>query len=338
MPCEPPAGSRPVALVLRALGLGDLLAGVPALRALRGSLPGHEIVLAAPTVLQPLVELTGAVDRLLPQRELEPIHWEGPAPDIAVDLHGNGPASHRILEQLRPRLVVAFDRPGTGSDRPVWDDDEHERSRWCRLVASAFGGEPDPDDLLLARPDRSAVIAAATVVHPGAAFPARRWPAERFAMVARQLAEAGHQVVVTGSPDERALAEQVARAAGLPPEAILAGSTDLTQLAALVADSRLVVCGDTGMGHLASAFRRPSVLLFGPTPPCRWGPPATGPHVVLWRGDRVGDPWADRPDPALLRITVAEVLAAIEAVQQGHPPPGRRVRDRSRPAVQGNAR
>jgi ADP-heptose:LPS heptosyltransferase len=234
--------------------------------------------------------------------------------------------------------MVAFDRPGTGSDRPVWDDDEHERARWCRLVASAFGGEPDSGDLLLAPPSEPAALAGATVVHPGAAFPARRWPAERFAEVARRLAAAGHRVVVTGSPGERALAEQVAHAAGLPPEAVLAGRTALTQLAALVAASRLVLCGDTGVGHLASAFRRPSVLLFGPTPPWRWGPPSTGPHAVLWKGDGVGDPWAGRPDPALLRITVAEVLDAIEVVQRGHPTPGRRVRDGSRPAVRGNAR
>jgi hypothetical protein len=54
-------------------------------------------------------------------------------------------------------------------------------------------------------------------------------------------------------------------------------------------------------------------VLFGPTPPHRWGPPEDGPHDVLWHGTGVGDPHADAPDPALLEITVDEVLVLAEA-------------------------
>ena len=301
---------RPRALVLRAIGLGDFLAGVPALRALRRALPDHEVVLAAPAVLAPLVALTDAVDTHLPTAELAPIDWSGPPPDVAVDLHGNGPASRVLLEALDPGRVVAFD----GGDH-VWDPDEHERDRWCRLVAEAFplAVPVDADDVGLAVPSVAPTVADAVVVHPGAAYPSRRWPPDRFAAVARRLADDGHPVVLTGSPDERALAEQVAALAGLPPSAVLAGRTDLASLAALVAPARLVVCGDTGTAHLASAYRRPSVLLFGPTPPHRWGPPPSGPHTVLWHGTGVGDPHGTAVDPALLRVTTAEVLAACGA-------------------------
>jgi serine phosphatase RsbU (regulator of sigma subunit)/ADP-heptose:LPS heptosyltransferase/anti-sigma regulatory factor (Ser/Thr protein kinase)/anti-anti-sigma regulatory factor len=303
---------RPVALVLRALGLGDLLAGVPALRALRRALPDHEVVLATSPVQDPLVRLTRAVDRLLPQAELEAIAWSGGPPDVAVDLHGNGPASHDILAELRPGRLVAFDRPGAADGRPVWDDDEHERHRWCRLVTESWPVSADPDDLLLDPPGAEPLVDGAIVVHPGAAFPARRWPPDRFAAVAGQLRDLG-PVVVTGGPGETGLARQVAAAAGLPDAAVLAGRTDVHQLAALVSRARLVVCGDTGTGHLATAYRTPSVLLFGPTPPHRWGPPAHGPHTVIWKGDGVGDPWARRPDPALLRIGTAEVVEAARA-------------------------
>jgi ADP-heptose:LPS heptosyltransferase len=181
--------------------------------------------------------------------------------------------------------------------------------RWCRLVAEAFAVPVDPDDVLLPPPPRTSPAPGAVVIHPGAASESRRWPAERFAAVARWVTERGERVLVTGSAAERPLAEEVRRQAGLPADAVLAGITDLGSLAALVADAALVVCGDTGLGHLASAYRTPSVLLFGPTPPARWGPPP-GPHTVLWHGTGVGDPHADRPDPALLAITVDEVLAA----------------------------
>ena len=305
-------------LVLRALGLGDLLTGVPALRALRSGLPGTEIWLAAPDVLAPLVDLAGAADRLVPTPDLGPVRWSGPPPDLAVDLHGNGPASKIPLQALAPRRFVAFAGPGQGGEQvrgPAWRRDEHERERWCRLVRDGLDLPADPDDLLLPRPPGSAAAGTGpVVVHPGAASGSRRWPADRFARVAASLARE-HPVVVTGSGAERGLADAVRLAAGLPAEALLAGRTDLSDLAVLVAGARLVVCGDTGMAHLASAFRTPSVVLFGPIAPALWGPPLDGPHRALWHGEgtEAGDPHGADPDPRLLRISVAEVLASCAA-------------------------
>ena len=309
---------RPRALVLRAIGLGDFLAGVPALRALRRALPDHELVLAAPAVLAPLVDLCDAVDRLLPTGELAAIDWSGPPPEVAVDLHGNGPASRVLLEALRPGRLVAFH----GGEHE-WRPDEHERDRWCRLVAEAFGAPADPDDVALAAPAVAPPVAGAAVVHPGAAYPSRRWPPDRFAEVARWLAEQGLEVVLTGSAAEADLVEDVRRRAGLPASAVLAGRTDLAELAALVAAARLVVCGDTGTAHLASAYARPSVLLFGPTPPQRWGPPP-GPHTVIWHGSGVGDPHGEHLDPALASVAVEEVLDACRVRLSPAPAPAAR--------------
>jgi ADP-heptose:LPS heptosyltransferase len=148
------------------------------------------------------------------------------------------------------------------------------------------------------------------VVHPGAGYPARRWPAERYASVAAALVAAGRDVVVTGGPAETGLARRVVTLAGLPPQACRAGRTSLLDLAALVAGAGLVVCGDTGVGHLATAYRTPSVLLFGPTPPALWGPPHRPEHIVVWAGGDGGDPNAARPDRALLAIRPDEVIAA----------------------------
>ncbi|HET9633675.1 MAG TPA: glycosyltransferase family 9 protein, partial [Terrabacter sp.] len=115
------------------------------------------------------------------------------------------------------------------------------------------------------------------------------------------------------------LAVAVADAAGLGPDAVLAGRTDLLSLSALVHGARLVICGDTGIAHLATAFGTPSVVLFGPVPPSEWGPPAEGPHTVLWHGgERAssggrGDPHGEAVDAALLATTVDEVVTAARA-------------------------
>jgi ADP-heptose:LPS heptosyltransferase len=314
-----------VALVLRALGLGDLLTAVPALRGVRRALPAHRLVLATPRGLEPLLRLASCVDEVLDVDAVRSLPavlpWRGEPPDVAVNLHGRGPQSHELLRGLRPRRLVSFGVDGL-VDGPPWCDDEHEVRRWCRLVSVGLGAACDPGDLTLARPALPSRAPGAVVVHPGAAYPSRRWPAERFAEVARTLADGGHDVVVTGSPGERALAVRVAETAGLAPSAVLAGETDLLALAALVADARLVVCGDTGVAHLASAYRTPSVVLFGPTPPSAWGPPDRPEHVVLWHGsdDAVGgDPWGDEVDPRLLDITVDEVVAAASRARAGRP-------------------
>jgi ADP-heptose:LPS heptosyltransferase len=78
----------------------------------------------------------------------------------------------------------------------------------------------------------------------------------------------------------------------------------------------VVACGDTGVAHLASALRRPSVVLFGPTSPSRWGPPPLPIHRVIWTG-REGDPHADRPDPGLLEIEPEVVLGELATVHAG---------------------
>lgn len=300
--------SRRTLLVLRALGLGDFLTGVPALRALHRAFPDHELVLAAPRVLQPLVEAAGAVDRLLDTRGLEPVRWAARPPELAVNLHGKGPQSHALLSDLDPGRLVGFASAEAHHDGPEWRAEEHEVRRWCRLLEEDLGITADAGDLRLAAPEVTPVAPGAVVLHPGAAFPARRWPPDRFAAVARWATDQGYDVVVTGGPGERELAEEVRRTAGLPPEAMLAGRTDLAALAAQVAAARLLVSGDTGVAHLASAYSTPSVLLFGPTPPAHWGPPAEGPHAVLWHGDGSGDPWGEQVDSALLEIEVDEVL------------------------------
>ena len=300
-------------LVYRALGLGDFLTAVPAYRATASAFPAYDVCLAAPEPLRALAGLTGAVDTFVPTAELAAPDWEGPPPDVAVNLHGRGPDSHRLLTSLSPGRLVAFARPDLGIAGPQWRPEEHEVARWCRLLADS-GLPADPQDLDLAVPDAPPPYEGATVVHPGAAGAARRWPADRYASVARRLHDAGHHVLVTGVAAERPLVDAVVGSAGLPTDRALAGQLGLAAMAALVAAARLVICGDTGVAHLATAYRVPSVLLFGPMSPELWGPPPTRrQHRVLWRGQRTSPrvPAASTPDPGLLAIGVPDVVAAV---------------------------
>jgi ADP-heptose:LPS heptosyltransferase len=303
-------------VALRALGLGDLLTAVPALRALQDAWPAATITVAAPRALAPLVAMTGcALADAAPLAPLDPLLHGA---DVLVNLHGRGPQSHRVARDARPRRLIAFAHPDVPetAGMPVWRPDEHEVARWCRLLQES-GIPADPSRLRLPAPPLPATLAAArgaTVVHPGAASPARRWPSDRFAAVARSEATAGRRVVITGGPQERDLAGDVAARAGLPETAVLAGRTDLRGLASVVGAAGRVVCGDTGVAHLATALGVPSVLLFGPTSPHAWGPWGGGDrHRVLWAG-RTGDPRGQTPHDGLLEIEPRDVLTELAAL------------------------
>jgi ADP-heptose:LPS heptosyltransferase len=308
---------RPLLVILRALGLGDLLASAPALRALARAFPEHDRMLAAPAGLAPLLELITvdarpAVHAVADTAPLAPLPASLHDADVAVNLHGRGPQSHLLLLAGRPRRMIAFANDAAGIEGPRWRPGEHEVKRWCRLLAR-HGIAADPSELQIDAPHVRApeIARGATVIHPGAASAARRWPAARFAAVAAAERAAGRSVLITGSAAERPRARDVARRAGLPDSAVLAGATTLLDLAAVVAHAGRLVSGDTGIAHLATAFATPSVVLFGPTPPHAWGPPADRPqHRALWAG-RTGDPHADRADAGLLAITTRDVLAAL---------------------------
>jgi ADP-heptose:LPS heptosyltransferase len=299
----------PRLVVLRALGLGDFLTAVPALRALAAAFPGHRRILLAPAWLEPLaVLLDGAVD------EIVDVEGRAAVPDalpaaahgaaVAVNLHGRGPQSTELLRATTPRRLVSFGLDGG----PAWRDGEHEVARWCRLL-EASGIPADPRALDLDAPP-GAARHGATVLHPGAAAPARRWPVDRWAAVARTERAAGRDVIVSAGPGEEIDAMSVAAAAGLLPASVRAGG-DLGALARLVAGAGRVACADTGVAHLATALRVPSVVLFGPTPPAEWGPPPDrAKHRVLWAGRR-GDPNGPAPDPGLLRIEPEAVSAEL---------------------------
>ncbi len=304
---------RPTVVVLRALGLGDLLTGLPALRGLRQAWPEPFVVLATTPGVAALANVAHVADAVVAVPPLGPLPIAGPI-EVAVNLHGRGPQSHRVLEALRPHRLIGFDLV----DGPAWPEGCHEVERWSGLVDAMIapaGGSVDRSALGFDLPGGPVPVdRSLTIVHPGASRAARRWPVRRWAEVVRFEVANGHQVVATGSEAEVGLCDAVVRLAGLTPSASRAGSTDVLDLARLVASAGRVVSGDTGVSHLATALDRPSITLFGPTDPAHWGPPPDRPHhVVLWAGS-VGDPQGDEVDPGLDTIEPTEVCSALAAL------------------------
>jgi heptosyltransferase I len=164
----------------------------------------------------------------------------------------------------------------------------------------------------------AAIVAAGgprrfVVLNPGAAWPNKRWPADRFGAVAAGLFRRTRlRSLVTWGPSERALAESVVAASG--NTASLAPATSVSDLAVLMRDAAVVVSGDTGPLHIAAAMGTPLVGLYGPTWPERNGPWDPKDHV-LSRADTCvchHKRQCLRGAPCINEITVERVVAAAQ--------------------------
>jgi ADP-heptose:LPS heptosyltransferase len=221
-----------------------------------------------------------------------------------------------------PRIAAASeDYPGALLDLRVSapPEDEPEAVRMLAIARDAGYALPIGDDGLLAirRPEVPVTGPTAdVVVHPGTDAPARAYPEQLWADVVELLADAGYSVAVTGSSAERPLTRRVSSAATQPGFAEdCGGSTDLAQLAALVARAGVVICGNTGPAHLAAAVGTPVVSLFAPVVPAsRWAPYGV-PTIVL--GDQTAPCRGTRAricpiagHPCLTKVSPTEVVEA----------------------------
>jgi ADP-heptose:LPS heptosyltransferase len=333
--------------VFRALALGDMLCAVPALRALRAHAPDSRITLIGLPWAQSFAERFRAyVDDFLPFPGFPGYpEQEGAIPafldflraaqekrfDVAVQLHGSGELTNRIVALLGAPRRAGFARPASdGSYFLDWPETAHEIQRYLRLMQHL--GVPLQGEHLelpitwtdwelweeVARRHRLRERAF-VCIHPGARLPSRRWPAVRFAAVAGALAKDGWTVAVTGSPSEASLTAEIA--SQVPGAIDLAGETSLGSLAGLISKSALLVCNDTGVSHVAAAVGSPSVVIACGSDVRRWAPLDAGRHPVLWH-DMPCRPCAHEVCPVghgcALGVPVEGVLArARRMLEQG---------------------
>ncbi len=296
-----------IAVVRLRTGLGDLLCGVPALRALRAAAPHAHVTLVTYPEMAGVVErMAPWVDELLPFPghpgiPERPARGEAWAPfleaaherrfGLALQCYGANTAANEVTAALGAERTGGFFLPGEWTadleTSIPYPGHLHEVDRHLALMAHLGAPAADPGHLELpihpAEEDEHAALLAETglrpgryvVVHPGATSPSRRWGAERFAGVADALHARGLDVAVTGVPGEEGLTAGVVAAMEAPAHD-LCGRTSLGGAAALCRDAALVVCSDTGTGHIAGASGTPSVVVFLSGDPRRFGPRARG--------------------------------------------------------------
>jgi ADP-heptose:LPS heptosyltransferase len=343
--------SRTSILLLRLERVGDLLMTLDAIAAVRRAAPAAAIDLVVGEWNEALAKLVPGIDRVetmnagwLARGAAGPSPaamarrawgWRARGYDVAINFEGDI-RSNVLVGLSGARRRVGFGMAGGRAmltDCVPFDPSVHTRSNALRLVERAFdlpsgsceAFRPAPNAVRLALPDEALARAAAllagvadartvVVVHAGGGREIKQWNLDRFAAVANRLAASRDAaIVLSGDAGDRALVDAVK--ADLAPTvrcADLSGRVDLVALAAVLSRANLLVTGDTGPMHLAAALDVPTVAVFGPSDPARWGPFSPRARVV-----RVSLPCSPcnriRQPPERCRGHIPDCLAAVSA-------------------------
>ena len=323
-------------LVVRLGSLGDLVHTLPAVAALRKTFPSANIDWLVDAPHRDFLSLVPVVSSLIVLKERGARGWLEVRRDLrsrqyhlAIDFQGLIKSS-ALAWMSGAHRVVGFDRASLRepmaslfyTEQIQVDPTAHVVRKNLQL-ANALGAAADGSlEFPIGRVESDAVatfLGAASapyaLINPGAAWPNKRWPPDRFGEIARLLRDRhGLAAVVLWGPGEEALAHAVVDASD--GAASVAPPTGLQDLIALSRGARLMVSGDTGPLHIAAAVGVPAVALFGPTDPGRNGP-WTADDVSISKYETCSCHYERRcsREPAqwcLGEVTVADVAAAID--------------------------
>ncbi|MDD5491388.1 MAG: lipopolysaccharide heptosyltransferase II [bacterium] len=197
-------------------------------------------------------------------------------------------------------LLRALDIPINGKDPELWI----QKTTAGKVNKKLADWDLDKGEVLIG-------------IHPGCGghgLP-RQWPEQKYVeLIKRLLEECRGKIVLTGGPQEKALVTRIA--SRWKPEPAVAIGWDLAETIALIKKFNVLVCGNTGVMHIAAAVKTPVVALHGPTDPKKWGPWGDQ-HTVLTAKSPcspclyLGFEYACRDYPCMATITVEEVYQSL---------------------------
>ncbi|HTH00877.1 MAG TPA: glycosyltransferase family 9 protein [Vicinamibacterales bacterium] len=325
-------------LIVRLGALGDIVHAVPAAAALRNAFPDARIDWLVEARHRPMVDLVSVIDRAIVLERPSIAGWLDVSRrmrevryDVAIDFQGlmksavlaRASGARRVIGfsiwHLREKGARPFyseihrDTPAERADHIVRQNLALLRSLGVTDVTIRF---PLADVSSRALEEIYSVLGGRhpfALINPGAAWPNKRWPPDRFGEIAGFLRDVrGLTSFVLWGPGEEGLAGAVVETSG--GAARVAPPTRLADLLALSRAASLMVSGDTGPLHIAAAVGTPAVSLFGPTDPQRNGP-WNADDVSVSRYGVCGCHYERRCRKAewcLESIAVPEVTAAIQ--------------------------
>ena len=275
-------------LLIRLSALGDILLITPLLGLLHATCPQARIDVLVKAEYRDLLRAHPGIGRLLTfdsrQSLLSALRClRADCYDLALDLHCT-PRSQLLLRGLRARRKLTYNkrvlrrallaRLGWNTLRRMTPVPELYAAPLRRLGLTGRLGAPsmhvDPESIEAVQAHVARSLPSATnqpllAVAPGARWPTKRWPVERFAAVAQELArEKRAVVVILGGLDEAKLARALCDRLDVPV-VNGAGTLSLMHSAALLSRCRLLISNDSGLMHMATALQVPVVAIFGPT-------------------------------------------------------------------------
>ncbi|HSB51569.1 MAG TPA: lipopolysaccharide heptosyltransferase I, partial [Dissulfurispiraceae bacterium] len=285
-------------LIIKPSSLGDIIHSLPFLQVMRDVFPAAEIHWVVARGLEAVLEQHPMVDRVI---IINKDSWKRPgnirqtvtefsdlahrlrkeAYDLVVDLQGLLRSSIIAATTGAP-VRVGFREAREGSvlfytHRVEGGKELHAVDR-CLRIASALGGDMHEVKFPMPLVKASQAVKELkerfgeyAIIVPGARWPTKQWPAERFGTLAAML---DMPSILVGSAADMQASQNIAE--GSRGKAVsCAGQTEMKDLFSLLRDARVVISNDSGPMHIAAAYGRPVVAIFGPTNPVRTGPYGT---------------------------------------------------------------